>query len=134
MWILIQYPQLGKQLNEEQQELIENIALQRSERAKVVACHLLKLCQDIQEDINFAVFQNTLMSSELAKDYEALIKKVFESELGFEEATKHLNGALKKLQLEATKKEMLEIAEKVEKNIATSEDLVRYRDLGLKLR
>lgn len=134
MWILIQYPQLGKQLNREQQELIENIALQRSERAKIVACHLLKLCQEIQEDINFAVFQNTLMSSELAKDYEALIKKVFESEFSLEEATKHLNGALKKLQIEATKKEMLEIAEKVEKNIAKPEDLVRYRDLGLKLK
>jgi DNA primase len=134
MWVLIQYPQLGKQLNEEQRELIENIALQRSERAKIVASHLLKLCQGIQEDINFAVFQNTLMSSELAKDYEALIKKVFESEFSLEEATKHLNGALKKLQIEATKKEMLEIAEKVEKNIAKPEDLVRYRDLGLKLR
>jgi DNA primase len=134
MWILIQYPQLGKQLKVEQQVLIENIALQRSERAKIVVCHLLKLCQDIPEDINFAAFQNTLMNSELAKDYEALIKKVFESEFSLEEATTHLSGALNKLQIEAIKKEMLEIAEKVEKNIAKPEDLARYRDLGLKLR
>jgi len=134
MWILIQYPQLGRQLNEEQQELIENIAQQRSERAKIVVCHLLKLCQGIPEDINFAAFQNTLMNSELAKDYEALIKKVFESEFSLEEATTHLSGALNKLQIEATKKEMLEIAEKVEKNIAKPEDLARYRDLGHKLR
>lgn len=134
MWILIQYPQLGKQLKVEQQVLIENIAQQRSERAKIVVCHLLQLCQDIPEDCNFAGFQNTLMNSELAKDYEALIKKVFESEFSLEEATTHLNGALNKLQIEATKREMLEIAEKVEKNIAKPEDLARYRDLGLKLR
>lgn len=134
MWILIQYPQLGKQLNVEQQVLIENIAQQRSERAKVVVCHLLQLCKDIPEDINFAAFQNTLMNSALAKDYEALIKKVFESEFSLEEATTHLSGALNKLHIEATKKEMLEIAEKVEKNIAKPEDLARYRDLGLKLR
>ena len=134
MWILIQYPQLGKQLNVEQRELIENIAQQRSERAKIVVCHLLQLCRDIPEDINFAAFQNTLINSELAKDYEALIKKVFESEFSLEEATTHLSGALNKLHIEATKKEMLEIAEKVEKNIAKPEDLARYRDLGLKLR
>jgi len=134
MWILIQYPQLGKQLNVEQQVLIENIAQQRSERAKIVVCHLLQLCRDIPEDINFAAFQNTLINSELAKDYEALIKKVFESEFSLEEAATHLSGALNKLYIEAAKKEMLEIAEKVEKNIAKPEDLARYRDLGLKLR
>jgi DNA primase len=134
MWILIQYPQLVKQLNVEQQVLIENIAQQRSERAKIVVCHLLQLCRDIPEDINFAAFQNTLINSELAKDYEALIKKVFESEFSLEEAATHLSGALNKLYIEAAKKEMLEIAEKVEKNIAKPEDLARYRDLGLKLR
>ena len=110
MWILIQYPQLGKQLNVEQQVLIENIAQQRSERAKIVVCHLLQLCRDIPEDINFAAFQNTLINSELAKDYEALIKKVFESEFSLEEAATHLSGALNKLYIEAAKKEMLEIA------------------------
>jgi hypothetical protein len=113
--------------------LLENIAQQRSARAKVVMQHLLSLCQDVKEDTNFAVFQNTLMSSDLASDFEALIKKVFESEFSLEEAKKHLDGALKKLEMEAAKKEMLEITKKINEKREQPEDLVRYRELGIKL-
>jgi len=133
MWILIQFPQLGKNLKQEHQVLLENIAQQRSARAKVVMQHLLSLCQDVKEDTNFAVFQNTLMSSDLASDFEALIKKVFESEFSLEEAKKHLDGALKKLDIEAAKKEMLEITEKINEKRDQPEDLARYRELGIKL-
>jgi DNA primase len=133
MWILIQFPQLGKNLKQEHQVLLENIAQQRSARAKVVMQHLLSLCQDVKEDTNFAVFQNTLMSSDLASDFEALIKKVFESEFSLEEAKKHLDGALKKLEMEAAKKEMLEITKKINEKREQPEDLVRYRELGIKL-
>jgi DNA primase len=133
MWILIQFPQLGKNLKQEHQVLLENIAQQRSARAKVVMQHLLSLCQDVKEDTNFAVFQNTLMSSDLASDFEALIKKVFESEFSLEEAKKHLDGALKKLDIEAAKKEMLEITKKINEKRDQPEDLARYRELGIKL-
>lgn len=133
MWILIQFPQLGKNLSQEQQMLLANIAEQRSARAKVVMQHLLSLCQGVNEDTNFAVFQNTLTSSDLASDFEALIKKVFESEFSLEEAKIHLGGALKKLEIEAAKKEMLEITEKINQKRDQPEDLVRYRELGIKL-
>ena len=133
MWVLIQFPQLGKKLNQEQQVLLANIAEQRSARAKVVMQHLLSLCQGVNDDTNFAVFQNTLMSSDLASDFEALIKKVFESEFSLEEAKTHLGGALKKLEIEAAKKEMLEITEKINQKRDLPEDLVRYRELGIKL-
>jgi DNA primase len=134
MWILIQHPQLGKTLNSNQRMLLENIALQRSEKAKVVMHHLLDLCQNVQEETNFAVFQHTLMSSDLASEYEALIKKVFESEFSREEAKTHLDGALKKLEIELAKKEMQEITQKIEKNTHQPQDLIRYRELGVKLR
>ncbi len=134
MWILIQHPQLGKALSPGQRALLENIALQRSEKAKVVMEHLLALCQEVQEETNFAVFQHTLMLSDMASDYEALIKKVFESEFSREEAKTHLEGALKKLDIELAKKEMQEITQKVELNMHQPEDLIRYRELGAKIR
>jgi hypothetical protein len=74
------------------------------------------------------------MSSDLASEYEALIKKVFESEFSREEAKTHLDGALKKLEIELAKKEMQEITQKIEKNTHQPQDLIRYRELGVKLR
>ena len=134
MWILIQHPQLGKLLEGEEVELLEAMALQRSEKAKLIIGNLIKLCKTVSEDTNFASFQNTLMNSEYAGDYEALIKKVFESEFSREEAKTHLYGALKKFEIDSIKKEMLKIAEKIEKNIAEKEDIERYRKLGTKLK
>ncbi len=134
MWILIQHPQLGKLLEREEIELLETMALQRSEKAKLIIGNLVELCITVSEDTNFASFQNTLMNSEYASDYEALIKKVFESEFSREEAKTHLYGALKKFEIDLIKKEMLKIAEKIEKNIADKEDIERYRKLGTKLK
>jgi len=134
MWILIQHPQLGKLLEREEIELLETMALQRSEKAKLIIGNLVELCITVSEDTNFASFQNTLMNSEYASDYEALIKKVFESEFSREEAKTHLYGALKKFEIDLIKKEMLKIAEKIEKNIAVKEDIERYRKLGTKLK
>ncbi len=134
MWILIQHPQLGKLLKPKEIELLEAMALQRSEKAKLIIGNLVELCKTVSEDTNFASFQNTLMNSEYASDYEALIKKVFESEFSREEAKTHLYGALKKFEIDLIKKEMLKIAEKIEKNIADKEDIERYRKLGTKLK
>ena len=134
MWILIQHPQLGKLLEPKEIELLEAMALQRSEKAKLIIGNLVELCKTVSEDTNFASFQNTLMNSEYASDYEALIKKVFESEFSREEAKTHLYGALKKFEIDLIKKEMLKIAEKIEKNIADKEDIERYRKLGTKLK
>ena len=134
MWILIQHPQLGKLLEPKEIELLEAMALQRSEKAKLIIGNLVELCKTVSEDTNFASFQNTLMNSEYASDYEALIKKVFESEFSREEAKTHLYGALKKFEIDLIKKEMLKIAEKIEKNIDDKEDIERYRKLGTKLK
>jgi DNA primase len=134
MWILIQHPQLGKSLQQEEIDVLEAMALQRSEKARLIILHLLGLCKTVTEETNFASFQNVLMSSEHASDYEALLKKVFESEFSREEAQTHLNGALKKFQIDLIKKEMLTIAEKIEKSKATTQDIERYRELGIKLR
>ena len=59
---------------------------------------------------------------------------MFESEFSREEAKTHIEGALRKFEIDLIKKEMLKITEKIEKNIASSEDLQRYRMLGTKLR
>ena len=134
MWILIQHPQLGKALNQEQIDLLESMALQRTEKAKIVIRHLISMCKTVNEETNFASFQSTLMDSEFSSDYEALTKKVFESEFSREEAKTHIEGALRKFEIDLIKKEMLKITEKIEKNIASSEDLQRYRMLGTKLR
>ena len=134
MWILIQHPQLGKSLNLVQRSLLETMAMQRSEKAKLVMHHLLNLCQEVEEDTNFAVFQHALMSSDMASDFEALIKKVFESEFSREEAKTHIEGALNKFEIELAKKEMEIITQKIEQNVHQPEDLIRYRELGVKLR
>ena len=118
MWILIQHPQLGKALNQEQIDLLESMALQRTEKAKIVIRHLISMCKTVNEETNFASFQSTLMDSEFSSDYEALTKKVFESEFSREEAKTHIEGALRKFEIDLIKKEMLKITEKIEKNIA----------------
>jgi len=95
---------------------------------------LLELCKEVSEEINFAVFQNSLMSSPMAAEYGILLKKAYESELTMEDGQKHLDGALKKIEIEAVKKEMLEITEKIQQKIEGPEDLIRYRALGVKLK
>jgi DNA primase len=134
MWILIQYPQLGKGLNTAQQELMLLVANQRSTKAGLLMQDLLELCKEVSEEINFAVFQNSLMSSPMAAEYGILLKKAYESELTMEDGQKHLDGALKKIEIEAVKKEMLEITEKIQQKIEGPEDLIRYRALGVKLK
>ncbi len=134
MWILIQYPQLGKSLNPTQQELMVSVAMQRSPKAKLLMQDLIELCKAISDDVNFAIFQNSLMISPMAAEYEILLKKAFQSELTLEEGQAHLDGALKKIEIEAIKKEMLEITEKIQQKIERPEDLVRYRALGVKLK
>ena len=51
-----------------------------------------------------------------------------------EDGQRHLDGALKKIEIEAVKKEMLEITEKIQQKIERPEDLIRYRELGVKLK
>jgi hypothetical protein len=70
----------------------------------------------------------------MSAEYEILLKKAFQSELTLEEGQAHLDGALKKIEIEAIKKEMLEITEKIQQKIEQPEDLVRYRALGVKLK
>jgi DNA primase len=134
MWILIQYPQLGKELNTDQKNTLGRIALQRSTRAKAVMDDLITLCQGVSNETNFAIFQSILMESNLAADYEVLLKKAFLSEFSFQDAKIHLDGALKKMELEFIKQEMLEITKKIEDKLESPQDILRYQQLLAKLK
>lgn len=134
MRVLIQYPLLGKRLSPLQCHALLKIALARNIQTQVIMQDLLELCRQEPEDGKFASFQNVLATSVHAKAYDALLKKVFETEFSLEEATLHLNGALKKVENEILKQEMLEITEKIDKNIQTNDDLNRYRAVVTKLK
>jgi DNA primase len=134
MWILIQYPQLGRDLEVDQKDILEKIAQNRNPRAKEVMEDLLRLCQGVTDETNFAVFQGMLMESPLANNYEALLKKAFQSEFSRDDAKTHLEGALKKMRVEFIKQEMLEITQKIEQKIEQPQDLARYSQLLAKLK
>jgi DNA primase len=129
MWILIQYPQLGRDLNSDQKETLIKIAQQRNSKAKDVMEDLIRLCEGVSNETNFAVFQSMLMESPLSVNYEALLKKAFQSEFSAQDAKTHLEGALKKMQIEFIKQEMLEITQKMEQKIEQTQDLQRYQQL-----
>lgn len=134
MWILIQYPQLGKELSQDQKQVLGQIALQRNPKAKAVMDELLTLCEEVTSDTNFAVFQNKLMESSKSVEFESLLRKAFQSDFSIEDAKIHLNGALKKMEIEFIKQEMLEITKKIEEKIETEQDRKRYHHLMSKLR
>ena len=95
---------------------------------------LIQLCRLEPDDSNFSSFQNVLSQSEFASAYNSLLRKLLETEFTFEEATLHVQGALKKINRDIIKSEMEAISDRISKQIHTDEDLMRYRELGLQLK
>ena len=144
--VIIQFPHLGKALDENKRALALKAAEQRSEKAHALMKDLLSQC-DLVELIPgegnkpaiagagaFAMFQDQLSRGELAPLYEVLRNRVMGSDLELEGAAADLEGAFKKLELTHLKQEMTEIAQKISGSIASEQDKARYRELGEKLK
>ncbi|QWD67998.1 DNA primase [Polynucleobacter sp. VK25] len=144
--VMIQFPHLGKALDENKRALALKAAEQRSEKALALMKDLLSQC-DLVELIPgegskpaiagagaFAMFQDQLSRSELAPLYEVLRNRVMGSDLELEGAAADLDGAFKKLELTHLKQEMTDIAQKIAGSTASEQDKARYRELGEKLK
>lgn len=132
--LLIQYPQLGKKLSIKEAEDFIHIATKRTKQAGAIMKDLIELCRLEPDDSNFSSFQTVLSQSEFASAYNTLLRKLLETEFTFEEASLHVQGALKKINKDMIKSEMEAISDRISKQIHTPEDLVRYRELGLQLK
>ena len=132
--LLIQYPQIGKKLTSREANDLIYIASNRTKQAGAIMKDLIDLCRLEPEDSNFSSFQNVLSQSEFASSYNTLLRKLLETEFSFEDASTHIQGALKNINKDMIKLEMQEISERINKQINTDEDLTRYRELGLLLK
>ena len=132
--LLIQYPQIGKKLTIRETNDLIYIASNRTKQAGAIMKDLIDLCRLEPEDSNFSSFQNILSQSEFASSYNTLLRKLLETEFSFEDASTHIQGALKNINKDMIKLEMQEISERINKQINTDEDLTRYRELGLLLK
>jgi DNA primase len=138
MRLLIQYPVLGKEMNEVQRQFALRTAEKRSAKALELMSDLLTQCDALElSEANpnsyFAVFQDQLASSSLAELYAILRQRILDSDLDFLGAKADLEGVLQKLERADLKAEMTDIAQKMAKNEASPEDMARYRELGDKL-
>jgi len=136
MRVLIQFPHLGKALDQERRAYLLKAAEQRSANAVELMKDLLSQCDLCAESgsANFALFQEQLSQSDFADWYEILRLRVMDSNLSEEVAKADLEGSLQKIQLTVLKNEMTAITQKLAQNTATEQDRERYRELGDKLR
>ena len=132
--LLIQYPQIGKKLTSREANDLIYIASNRTKQAGAIMKDLIDLCRLEPEDSNFSSFQNILSQSEFASSYNTLLRKLLETEFSFEDASTHIQGALKNINKDMIKLEMQEISERINKQINSDQDLTRYRELGLLLK
>ena len=132
--LFIQYPQLGKKLTAKEAEDLIKIASLRTQQAGAIMQDLIGLCRLEPDDSNFSSFQNILSQSEFASAYSILLRKLLETEFTFEDANLHVQGALKKIKRDIIKLEMEAISDRISKQINTSDDLIRYRELVLELK
>jgi DNA primase len=143
--VLIQFPHLGKALNESKRALALKAAEQRSANALTLMTDLLSQCDQVELIADesgkmtvgagsFAMFQDQLSRSELASMYEVLRKRIMGSDVELEGASADLEGALLKLEKASLKQEMTEIAQKIAGGSASEQDKARYRELGEKLK
>ncbi len=132
--LLIQYPQLGKKLSNQEATDLIYIASNRTKQAGAIMKDLIALCRLEPEDSNFSSFQIVLSQSEFASAYNTLLRKLLETEFTFDDANSHIQGALKNINKDMIKLEMHEISERISKGINTPEDLTRYRELGMLLK
>jgi DNA primase len=143
--VLIQFPHLGKALNESKRALALKAAEQRSANALTLMTDLLSQCDRVELIADesgkmtvgagsFAMFQDQLSRSELASMYEVLRKRIMGSDVELEGASADLEGAFSKLEKASLKQEMTEIAQKIAVGSASEQDKARYRELGEKLK
>jgi DNA primase len=143
--VLIQFPHLGKALNETKRALALKAAEQRSANALTLMTDLLSQCDRVELIADesgkmtvgagsFAMFQDQLSRSELASMYEVLRKRIMGSDVELEGASADLEGAFSKLEKVSLKQEMTEIAQKIAGGSASEQDKARYRELGEKLK
>lgn len=136
--LLIQYPLLGKEMDQAQRQFALRTAQNRSAKALELMKDLLVQCDTLQVSASnpssyFAVFQDQLAGSPLADLYAMLRTRILGSDLDFSGAKADLEGVLQKLERSDLKAEMTEIANKMAKNETNPEDIARYRQLGEKL-
>ncbi len=143
--VLIQFPHLGKALNESKRALALKAAEQRSANALTLMTDLLSQCDQVElipdesgkmtvGAGSFAMFQDQLSRSQLASMYEVLRKRIMGSDVELEVAAADLEGAFNKLEKATLKQEMTEIAQKMAGGSASEQDKARYRELGEKLK
>ena len=138
MRLLIQYPVLGKDMDQVQRQFALSTAERRSAKALELMQDLLQQCDSLQlNETNpnsyFAVFQDQLANSPLADLYEILRQRILGSDLDFAGAKPDLDAVFQKLGRSDLKAEMTEIAQKMAKNEASPMDIARYRELGERL-
>jgi DNA primase len=138
MRLLIQYPVLGKDMDQVQRQFALSTAEMRSAKALELMQDLLQQCDSLQlNETNpnsyFAVFQDQLANSPLADLYEILRQRILGSDLDFAGAKSDLDAVFQKLGRSDLKAEMTEIAQKMAKNEASPVDIARYRELGERL-
>jgi DNA primase len=132
--VLLQFPYLGRNLEPEQKRLILNAAQKRSEKAHILMTDLINQCEAMPSNVGFAVFQEQLDKTALAKSYAILRDRIMDSDLTEDIAKEDFYGTLKKLEHIDLKDQMTEIAARIAAGTAQEGDADRYRQLMAKLK
>lgn len=132
--ILLQYPQLGQGLSVEQKRLILASAKKRSDKAMFLMDDLISQCEAMPANVGFAVFQEQLDKTALAKSYAILRERIMSAELSEDAAKEDFEGTLKKLEQLDLKEQMTDIAARIASGQAEESDKALYRQLMAKLK
>ncbi len=132
--ILLQYPQLGQGLSVEQKRLILASAKKRSDKAMFLMDDLIQQCELMPPNVGFAVFQEQLDKTALAKSYAILRERIMSAELSEDAAKEDFEGTLKKLEQLDLKEQMTDIAARIASGQAEESDKALYRQLMAKLK
>ncbi len=132
--ILLQYPQLGQGLSVEQKRLILASAKKRSDKAMFLMDDLISQCESMPANVGFAVFQEQLDKTALAKSYAILRERIMSAELSEDAAKEDFEGTLKKLEQLDLKEQMTDIAARIASGQAQESDKALYRQLMAKLK
>lgn len=132
--ILLQYPLLGRELKEEHKRLILASAKKRSDKAMHLMDDLIQQCEAMPPNVGFAVFQEQLEKTALAKSYAILRERIMSTELTEDAAKEDFEGTIKKLEQLDLKDQMTEIATRISSGQAEDEDKALYRQLMAKLK
>ena len=132
--ILLQFPQMGRQLQPEQKRLILASAKKRSDKAMFLMDDLISQCESMPANVGFAVFQEQLDKTALAKSYAILRERIMSAELSEDAAKEDFEGTLKKLEQLDLKEQMTDIAARIASGQAQESDKALYRQLMAKLK